>query len=67
MLAAKVIALRLDTIGELLASLWKRKLWWLIPIVAAISLVLLVMRWNGQEADKVEKRSARRKMTLETA
>jgi hypothetical protein len=32
---------RLGILGELFTFLWKRKLWWLIPMV--VSLVLLVL------------------------
>jgi hypothetical protein len=39
-----VFTSRLGTMGELLAFLWQRKLWWLIPLVVVILLagVLLV-------------------------
>ncbi len=35
---------RLGTLGELLRFLWKRRLWWLIPVVVLLVLftVLLV-------------------------
>jgi len=31
--------MKLGTFGELLKFLWKRKLWWLIPIVVLIVLI----------------------------
>lgn len=34
---------RLGVIGELLAFLWKRRRWWLIPMVAVLILVVLVL------------------------
>jgi hypothetical protein len=35
----KNIASRLSVMGELLGFLWKRKLWWLIPIVSMLLLL----------------------------
>jgi hypothetical protein len=34
---------RLGTVGEFLAFLWRRKLWWLIPLAMAILLVGIVL------------------------
>ena len=38
------VATRMGILGELLSSLWQRKLWWLIPMILVIMLfgVLLV-------------------------
>jgi len=33
------VAVRLGILGELLAFLWQRKLWWLIPMIVVIVLV----------------------------
>ena len=40
----KELTSRLGIMGELLAFLWKRKLWWLIPMVLVLMLfgVLLI-------------------------
>ena len=32
------LSVRMGTIGELLAFMWKRKLWWLIPMIVVIIL-----------------------------
>ena len=37
------IAARFGIFGELLAYLWRRKLWWLIPMAAAIFLVGILL------------------------
>ena len=34
---------RLGTAGEFLAFLWRRKLWWLIPLAMAILLVGILL------------------------
>jgi hypothetical protein len=34
---------RLGTVGELLAFLWKRKLWWLIPMIVVIVLFAVLL------------------------
>jgi len=34
---------RLGTVGELLAFLWKRKLWWLIPMIVTIIIFVLLL------------------------
>lgn len=34
---------RLDIVGELLAFLWKRKLWWLIPMIVVIVLFTMLL------------------------
>ena len=39
MTVLEIMRSRIDTIGELSAFLWKRKLWWAIPL--AMPLVLL--------------------------
>ena len=33
----------LDIVGELLAFLWKRKLWWLIPMIVVIVLFTMLL------------------------
>ena len=35
--------LSLGTVGEFLAFLWRRKLWWLIPLTLAILMVGLLL------------------------
>ena len=39
----KRIRSRLGIIGELLAFLWHRKLWWLIPMVSLLLLLALLL------------------------
>jgi len=34
---------KLGTFGELLAFLWRRKLWWLIPMVVVLVLFGLIL------------------------
>lgn len=34
---------RLGIMGELLAFLWKRKLWWMMPMVLALLLLALLI------------------------
>ncbi len=34
---------RLGIVGELLAFLWKRKLWWLIPMIVVIVLFTMLL------------------------
>ena len=34
---------RLGVVGELFAYLWRRKLWWLIPLAMAILLVGILL------------------------
>ena len=34
---------RLGTLGKLLVYLWKRKLWWLIPIIVVFALFTMVV------------------------
>jgi hypothetical protein len=34
---------RMAILGELLAYLWKRKLWWLLPMVVALILFALLL------------------------
>ncbi len=34
---------RLGIIGELLAFMWQRKLWWMIPMVVVLVLVLALL------------------------
>ena len=41
--AVKGIISRLGIMGELLTFLWKRKLWWLIPMVMVLLLFGLLL------------------------
>lgn len=34
---------RMGILGELLSFLWKRKLWWLIPMVTVVILLVLLL------------------------
>jgi len=34
---------RSNTLGELFQFLWKRKLWWLIPLVALVVVVVALL------------------------
>lgn len=34
---------RLGIIGELLAFMWQRKLWWMIPMVVVLVMVLALL------------------------
>jgi hypothetical protein len=39
----KKFSARLDIFRELLSFLWKRKLWWLIPMIAILLVFALIM------------------------
>ena len=39
----KNIRIRLGVVGELLGFLWKRKLWWLIPMVLMLMAFILLL------------------------
>lgn len=39
--------IKLGTFGELLRFLWKRKLWWLIPIIILIVLIGLFVAFTA--------------------
>ncbi len=39
----KTVAMRLSTVGELLGFLWKRKLWWLVPLIVLLVLLLALL------------------------
>jgi len=39
----KAMATNTGVAGEILAFLWQRKLWWLIPMVAVLLLLGLIM------------------------
>jgi hypothetical protein len=41
--AIKEIISRFGILGELLFFLWKRKLWWLIPMVSILILLALLL------------------------
>ena len=41
--SAGSVAARLGIVGELFVFLWKRKLWWLIPMVGVIALFAMLM------------------------
>ncbi len=43
MKATRRITTRLGIMGELLISLWERKLWWLIPMVLVLLLFGLLL------------------------
>jgi hypothetical protein len=34
---------RMGILGELLVFLWKRKLWWLIPMIVVLILLVLLL------------------------
>jgi hypothetical protein len=40
---AKKFSARLDIFKELLSFFWKRKLWWLIPMIAILLLFALIL------------------------
>ncbi|MGA2586988.1 MAG: DUF5989 family protein [Candidatus Aminicenantales bacterium] len=40
---AKKFSARLDIFRELLSFFWKRKLWWLIPMIAILLLFALIL------------------------
>ena len=50
MKAAKNLASKLGIFGELLAFLWQRKLWWLIPMVTILVLFGLLLVVTGSSA-----------------
>ncbi len=37
------IIIHLGIVGELLVFLWKRKLWWLVPLIVVIILIALLL------------------------
>jgi len=43
MLLIKQFTLRLGTVAEFLTLLWRRKLWWLIPLAVAILLMGMLL------------------------
>ncbi len=43
MRALRAAGARVSIAGELLAYLWRRKLWWMIPMVAVLVLVGLLL------------------------
>lgn len=50
MKAAKNLASKLGIFGELLAFLWQRKLWWLIPMITILVLFGLLLVVTGSSA-----------------
>jgi Family of unknown function (DUF5989) len=40
---SQTLTTRAGTMAELVAFLWRRKLWWIIPLIALLVLVLLVV------------------------
>jgi len=46
----KKISHRAGVLGELMRYLWKRKLWWLIPMVALLVLVGLLLVFTQSSA-----------------
>ena len=43
MSSVRELRLGLGTVGEFIAFLWRRKLWWLIPLTMAILLVGMLL------------------------
>jgi hypothetical protein len=43
MASFRELGLGLGTVGEFLAFLWRRKLWWLIPLTLAILIVGMLL------------------------
>jgi hypothetical protein len=43
MKALRAAGARVSIAGELLAHLWRRKLWWMIPMVAVLVLFALLL------------------------
>ena len=43
MSSVRELRLGLGTVGELITFLWRRKLWWLIPLTMAIIMVRLLL------------------------
>jgi hypothetical protein len=43
MSSIRTLRLGLGTVGEFLAFLWRRKLWWLIPLTLAILIVGMLL------------------------
>ncbi len=41
------LASRFGILGELLAFLWRRKLWWLIPLVLLLALFSVILVFAG--------------------
>ena len=41
---------RLGVVGELLAFLWRERLWWMIPILIALVLIALLVVFGGNTA-----------------
>ena len=41
---------RLGVVGELLAFLWRERLWWMIPILIALILVALLVLLGSNPA-----------------
>ena len=37
------LAIRFETLGELLRFLWKRRLWWLLPMIVMLVLFILLL------------------------
>jgi presenilin-like A22 family membrane protease len=43
MASIRALRLGLGTVGEFLAFLWRRKLWWLIPLALAILMMGMLL------------------------
>jgi hypothetical protein len=39
----KSLLVRMGILGELLRFLWQRKLWWLIPMIVALILIVILL------------------------
>jgi hypothetical protein len=39
----RTVQVRLATISELMALLWERKLWWLIPLATVLVLLIVLL------------------------
>lgn len=50
MKALRTAGARVSIIGELLAYLWRRKLWWMIPMVMVLALFGLLLLFTQGSA-----------------
>ncbi len=39
----RTVQVRLGTLSELMALLWERKLWWLIPLATVLVLLIVLL------------------------
>ncbi len=40
---SKTLTTRAGTIGELVTLLWHKKLWWMIPLLGLLAIVVLIV------------------------